>query len=176
MTGATPAGAVRDSPREAHRHAVRVAAAPCFEWIGFTRAPAALGENAGRPGCVNRPAGAGEVLHYAPDRWLIGTPDAATLAQLERAAQSGEGVLTEVSGKWLRIRIPGAAQEGPGDWPLAAGFAREHLLGDRGCAALWLFDCPAIASLAGPDLDLWLEASYEASFIAMLESLGFAFA
>ena len=85
-------------------------------------------------------------------------------------------MLTEVSGKWLRIRIPGAAQAGPVDWPLAAGFAREQLLRDRGCAALWLFDCPAIASLAGADLDLWLEASYEASFLAMLESLGFALA
>ena len=169
-------GAVPDSPREPRRRAVRFAAAPCYEWIGFARAPAALGENADRPGCLNRAAGAGEALHYAPDRWLISTPDAATLAQLERAALSGEGVLTEVSGKWLRIRFPGAALAGPGDWPLAAGFAREALLGDRGCAALWLFDCPAIASLAGPDLDLWLEASYEASFLSMLESLGFALA
>lgn len=169
------ADAVQDSTSEPRRQAVRCAAAPCYEWVGFAPAPAALGEHADRPGCANRAPG-GEALHYAPDRWLISTPDAATLSQLERAAHAGEGVLTEVSGKWLRMRMPGAARAGPGGWPLAAGFAREHLLKDRDCAALWLFDCPAIASLAGPDLDLWLEASYAASFLAMLESLGFELA
>ena len=121
---------------------------------------------------MNRLPGAGQSLHYAPGRWLIPNAEPSTLADLERAAAVGEGALTEVSGKWLRIVIAGAALADSREWPLAAGFAREHLLKDRDCAALWLFDCPVVVSMAGPDLDIWLEASYEASFLSMLESLG----
>lgn len=160
--GADRAGSGSAGRRTTRWQAVRAAASPCFEWTAFSQAPAVLAEHRGQS------------LHYAPGRWLIGVPDGHIVAQLERAQAAGEGVLTEVSGKWLRIRIYGAARTDARDWPLAAAFARETLPEDRGCAALWIFDCPAIASLAGPDLDLWLEASYEASFLAMLESLGFA--
>lgn len=152
--------------------AQRSVAIPCFEWIGFARAPAALGAHAERPGHVSRLSGSGRSLHYAPDRWLISAPEPSTVAELERASSAGEGVHTEVSGKWLVIRIEGAAHGAPGVSPLAAGFAEEHVLKDRDCAALWVFDCPVIAARVEANIEIWLEASYEASFQATLESLG----
>jgi len=168
------------SSGEPRWQAVRSVALPCFEWTGFGHRLVALGEHSERPGQVNRLWGAGRSLHYAPDRWLIPLPAPSTLEELERAANAGGGVLTEVSGKWLLIRvagaaIAGAAQAEPSTTPLAAGFAKELVLKDRDCAALWLFDCPVIVSRDAPDLEIWLEASYEASFLSTLDSLGIVF-
>ena len=165
------------SSGEPRWQALRSVAIPCFEWTGFVYRLAALGEHCERPGQVNRLTGLGRSLHYASDRWLIPHPAPSTLEELERAANAGDGVLTEISGKWLLIRLVGAAIAGaarhePSASPLAAGFAQEHVLKDRDCAALWLFDCPVIVSRDARGLEIWLEASYEASFLSTLESLG----
>jgi hypothetical protein len=142
-----------------------------FEWTGFGAVPAVLGADAGTPGRVTRQAD-GRVLamHYAPRRWLLPAPDAALLKALGFA--SGDGVLTEVSGKWRELVVAGAASPVEPVHPLRLSFDCDRVLGGRDCAALTLLDCPVIAVRDGRDLSLWFEASFEASLVTAVARYG----
>jgi len=151
---------------------VTTSPAPCYEWTAHDAPPAALGPEACRAGCATRgPEGADIVLHPAPDRWLVAEASAAIVTDLRAAEREGLGVLTEVTGKWRRIRItPLTPDAGP--HPLSAAMPLELMLAGRECAALWVYDCPAVVVRCAGEVELWVEASYEASAVSMLATLG----
>jgi hypothetical protein len=86
----------------------------------------------------------------------------------------GSGQLAKVSGKWRRLVIRSTSNSAASRHPLSAAFAPGLVLFERDCAALSLFDCPVVVARNDADLDVYLEASYEASFLALLASLGVA--
>lgn len=114
-----------------------------------------------RRGALQRP----ELLHFAPDRWLAPDPAAEVTALLRAAVDAGAGVLVDATGKWEELVIagPGAARL------LASAIAVEAVLERRGCAAVTLFDCPAVLARQNEDFVLWVQSSYAADFVATVE-------
>ena len=114
-----------------------------------------------RRGALQRP----ELLHFAPDRWLAPDPPAEVKALLRAAVDAGAGVLVDATGKWQELVIagPGAARL------LASAIAVEAVLERRGCAAVTLFDCPAVLARLNEDFVLWVQSSYAADFVATVE-------
>jgi heterotetrameric sarcosine oxidase gamma subunit len=109
-----------------------------------------------RYGAQQRPL----LLHFAPGRWLAPDPDPEIGALLEGAAQAAAGAVVEVTGKWRALQI-----SGPGAGHLlACTIAVEAVLTDRDCAALTLFDCPAILARAPDGFAVWVQASYATDF------------
>lgn len=152
--------------------ATRVTPAPCFEWLTFATAGLPGELVACSPGAVVAFAREGGLaLHPAPKRWVIAAPPAPLLQALQGVAAAGGGVLTEVTGKWRRVALQPPANAASHVHPLAAGVALGTVLAGRDCAALWLFDVPAILVRRMPAHEVWIEASYEASFVAMLATL-----
>ena len=118
------------------------------------------------PGGVRRDAQQRpELLHFAPDRWLALDPAAEVTALLGAAVDAGAGVLVDASGKWEELLIsgPGAARL------LASAIAVEAVLERRGCAAVTLFDCPAVLARQSENLVLWVQSSYAVNFVATAE-------
>ncbi len=148
---------------------------PCYEWTGFGATPGALGTGADRPGAVCREtSGAGCSLHTGPDRWLVAAPSPATVESLQMAQRQGVGAAIEVTGKWRRLRLIALPASAGQAHPLSAALPIELMLADRECASLWAFDCPVIVVRGEVELELWVEASYEAGLLAMLATLGVA--
>ena len=115
------------------------------------------------PGAVRRdeqqqPA----LLHFAPARWLAPAPTPELRRLLEGAASSGAGSLINANGKWVPVDIegPGAARL------LASTLDIEAVLSNRDCAAVTLFDCPAIVVRVTQGFRLWVQASYAAHLLA----------
>jgi sarcosine oxidase gamma subunit len=107
------------------------------------------------------------LLHFAPRRWLVPAPDAALLAGLNDLAGRGLGTLVDVEGKWHKIHAagPGAAQA------IASTISVKAVLGDRGCAAVTLFDSPAVLARHEAAFDLWVAASYLDHFLDVTRNL-----
>ncbi len=86
---------------------------------------------------------------------------------MQSAAAAGEGTLIDVTGKWERVDIsgPGAARL------LASTLAIDAVLEGRDCAALTLFDCPALITRIGESFALWVQSSYATDFLATAERL-----
>ena len=147
---------------------------PCYEWTAYGALPAELGANAPRPGAVCIAADGGTVsLHPAPARWLLPDVAPAVVAALDAAQRAQAGVLTDVTGKWRRLRFVATDRAAPAQaHPLSSGLPIELLLNDRDCAATWVFDCPVIVARCAEELETWIEASYEASFVELLATLG----
>ena len=121
------------------------------------------------PGGVRRGAGErAELLHFAPGRWLVPEPAPELSAALEAATNAGAGALIDVSGKWEHLVIagPGAGRL------LASAIAVDAVLERRGCAAVTLFDCPAIIARQGAGFALWVQASYVMDFMATAQRFG----
>lgn len=115
------------------------------------------------PGAVRRDAQQQPaLLHFAPARWLAPAPDPALRRLLEGAASAGAGSLIDASGKWVPVDIegPGAARL------LASTLDVGAVLGSRDCAAVTLFDCPAIVARVPRGFRLWVQASYAAHLLA----------
>ena len=131
-----------------------------FEWCAFTgRLPVAQ-------------PGSGQALHIAPARWLLLGPNDAWLAQLARAEQAGRGALTDVTGRWESVAMPGSTPPaGLADHPLNAAAPLELVLRDRDVASLWAFDCPVLIVRHADRIEVLVEASYACSFRAMLAGL-----
>ncbi len=146
----------------------------CLEWTGFAPPPPELGTGADRRGAVcRRPDGTPICLHPAPDRWLVPDAPEPLVAALQSAERDGQGACVEVSGRWRVLRLAPGAEATATPHPLSAAMPLALVLAERGCAALWAFDCPVIvAADDGGGHDVWLEASYESSFTAMLATLG----
>jgi sarcosine oxidase gamma subunit len=145
--------------------------ASCFEFVAYpgravdataggawpAKAGAALRDAAGRP----------TVLHFAPDRWMVPAPAAALLRQLLSVEHAGCGMLIDVEGKWQELLID------PQDAHafLARSIDSEAVLTDRECAAVMLFDCPAILARREGAFNLWIETSYVQSVLALSAAL-----
>ena len=129
---------------------------PDFIAVSWPTAPGGVRRDA-----LQRP----ELLHFAPDRWLAPGPTAQVSTLLAAAADAGAGVLVDATGKWVELLIagPGAARL------LASAIAVGAVLDRRGCAAVTLFDCPAILARQTEDFVLWVQASYAADFIVTAE-------
>jgi sarcosine oxidase gamma subunit len=106
--------------------------------------------------------GRAELLHFAPGRWLAPEPAPAVLALLEAAERAGAGTRVDVTGKWDRIDVAGSAASRL----LATTIEIGSVLAGRGCAAVTLFDCPAIIAGRGTQFVLWVQSSYAADFMA----------
>jgi sarcosine oxidase gamma subunit len=102
------------------------------------------------------------LLHFSPGRWLAPAPTPAMESLFDATARAGRGSSIDVTGKWQPVLVtgPGAARL------LACALDIVAVLEGRGCAAVVLFDCPAIVTQAAGGFELWLQASYEADFLA----------
>ena len=120
------------------------------------------------PGAVRRDdAGRPVLLHFAPARWLVPTPHADIAAVVEAAVKAGAGAVVDVEGKWQAFALTGprAARV------LAATLDVEAVLEGRECAAVSLFDCPAVLASAPGGFEVWVQASYAVHFRSAVEGL-----
>ena len=116
------------------------------------------------PGEARRRAdGSGEILRIAVDRWLILDPEPALVAT--GAALSHLCALTDVTGKWREFRLTGTKARRL----LANSVDVEELLAERDCARTALFDCPALLCKLHAGFSVWIERSYEQSFVVAVE-------
>ena len=113
------------------------------------------------------PDGVPTLLHFAPGRWLGPTPDPDVAAMMESAVVAGVGTRVDVEGKWVAMTLSGA---GAGR-ALASTVDIGALLADRACAAVGLFDCPALVVAHGGVYRLWIAASYAEEFEAAIGRL-----
>jgi len=147
-----------------HRLQRRVLEFAAFRWPGPVDAKSGLPSAAG---AVARDSDDGaSLLHFAPGRVLAPDPSASTEALLDAAASRGIGTRIDVTGKWERysLRGPGSARL------LACAFSLEAVLGERDCAAVAIFDCPAIVAKCRDGFDLWVLSSYAGDFLATAEN------
>ena len=152
-----------------HRYAFEVGPqAPCFEFVTYA-APDAIGDALPvRPGQVlcddaARPT----LLHFAPRRWLVPAPDATLVARLTGLAAGGLGALVDVEGKWRKVLVDGSGAARA----IASTINVEGVLRNRGCAAVSLFDAPAILARVEAAFDLWVAASYLDHFVDVTRTL-----
>ncbi|MGP0055561.1 MAG: hypothetical protein ACLPQI_08400 [Steroidobacteraceae bacterium] len=111
-----------------------------------------------RRGAQGRPA----MLHFAPARWLLPEPDASGCAAAAAAETAGTGTAVDVEGKWSAMTL-----EGPDARRLlSASLDVAAVLESRDCAAVVLFDCPAVLTASGDGYWIFLKASYAADFKA----------
>jgi len=91
-------------------------------------------------------------LHFSPGRWL-------TLCASAAAAPPGLPAtlaVVDVSGKWHLLRLAGADAEEVLRFQLAV----DDIFTGRACAALTVFDCPAVIERHSAGFDVWTHASY----------------
>ena len=90
----------------------------------------------------------------------------APAALLDAAVSQSMGTRIDVTGKWERytVRGPGAARL------LACALSLDAVLGNRDCAAVTIFDCPAIVARCRDGFDLWVLSSYAGDFLAAAEN------
>jgi heterotetrameric sarcosine oxidase gamma subunit len=120
------------------------------------------------PGAVRRDEdGRPVLLHFAPALWLAPAPHAEIAALIAAATQAGAGDVVDVDGKWQAMELlgPGAARL------LSSTVDVEAVLDGRECAALTLFDCPALLTRVPDGFAIWVRSSYTAHFVAAVESL-----
>lgn len=118
------------------------------------------------PGAVHRDAaGLPALLHFAPGRWLVPTSALDPAALL--AATAGCCATVDVTGKWQVFVVAGAGAERL----LASTIAIEAALEDRDCAAVTLFDCPAILARGGEGFVIWVQSSYAVDFLSTANRL-----
>jgi heterotetrameric sarcosine oxidase gamma subunit len=118
------------------------------------------------PGSVQRDgAGSAVVLHFAPGRWLAVAAALGVAPLVDAACRRGDCTVSDVSGKWHRVRAVGAAAARG----LASSIDTEVVLDDRACAATTLFDCPVIIVRDATGFSIWIRSSYQAAFFAAVE-------
>jgi hypothetical protein len=145
--------------------------AACCEFVAYPGRgveAAAISAWLATPGHVVRDAtGRPALLHFAPDRWLVPAPTPILLQELSSLEAAGHGFLIDVEGKWQEVRI--AAERA--HHILSSGIDVETVLAARECAAVMLFDCPAILACSDITVNVWIAASYLQSFLAVSISL-----
>jgi len=134
-----------------------------LEFVAFADARMGLADWPLSPGGVRRGArGRPEILHFAPARWLLPDPDASARASAAAAAAAGTGTAVDVEGKWSEMTL-----EGPDARRLlSASLDVAAVLESRDCAAVALFDCPAVLAASDEGYRIFLKASYAADFRA----------
>jgi heterotetrameric sarcosine oxidase gamma subunit len=151
----------------------RLAARPPARTVEFT----AFGFPLGGAFVVGWPAAPGAVrhdsdgrpvlLHFAPARWLVPAPHADIQAVVDAAVQAEAGVIVDVDGKWVELELTGPAATRV----LAATLDVDATLEGRECAAVTLFECPAILARGAQGFAIWLQRSYEGHFRLLLGGL-----
>ena len=152
-----------------------------FRAFEFPLTAAAAAELPASPGAVQRDTdigvgtnidsgsstGRAALLHFAPGRFLAPAPTPDTERRLLALQAAGAGALFDVEGKWraFALTAPGAERA------LSSTIDLAQALGGRDCAALHLFDCPAILSRRGGGFELWIEASYAVALHEVLSEL-----
>jgi sarcosine oxidase gamma subunit len=145
--------------------------AACYEFVAYPGRDvqaAAIGAWPATPGQALRDAtGRVALLHFAPDRWLVPAPPPNLLQELSLLESAGRGVLIDVEGKWQEVRIA----IGRAHHILSSSIDVETVLAGRQCAAVMLFDCPAILARGDITFNAWIAASYLQSFLTVSTSL-----
>jgi sarcosine oxidase gamma subunit len=150
-----------------------------FKAFEFPLTGAAAAELPASPGAVERGTGSGTgsgngsstgravLLHFAPGRFLAPAPTPDTERRLLGLQAAGVGAMFDVEGKWqaFALTAPGAERA------LSSTIDLTQALGGRDCAALHLFDCPAVLARRGGDFEVWVEASYAVAFREVLGEL-----
>lgn len=151
--------------RQADNRALEFAA---FSWPQISGATAdwPIGAGAVRRDGLNRAT----LLHFAPGRVLAPDPSSTTEALLDAAATQGVGTTIDVTGKWANYIIAGSGAARL----LACTIELSAVLEKRACAAVTLFDCPAVIAPAHEGFEIWLQASYAADFLSTAERFGAA--
>ncbi len=126
--------------------------------VGWPVAPGAVRHDAdGRP----------VLLHFAPARWLAPAPHPDIEALIAAAIAADAGVAVDVDGKWTAFELTGPAA----GRVLATTVDVDAVLAGRECAAVTLFDCPAIVARVPNGYAIWVGASYAAHFEAAVHDL-----
>ncbi|MBS0374267.1 MAG: hypothetical protein JSR73_06775 [Proteobacteria bacterium] len=120
------------------------------------------------PGAVrHEPDGRPALLHFAPARWLAPAAEADVRALIAAAIEAGAGVAVDVEGKWQPFELHGDGA----DRVLAATLDVGAALEGRECAAVTLFDCPAVVTRLPGGYAIWIRASYAQHFEASVGRL-----
>ena len=115
------------------------------------------------PGAVRHDGdGRPVLLHFAPARWLAPAPHPDIAALLEAATAAGAGAVVDVEGKWTAFKLVGP----DATRLLASTVDLEPLLAGRECAAVTLFDCPAVLTRVPDGFAIWVRSSYATDFAA----------
>ncbi len=109
-----------------------------LEFVGFQSAVAGLPVAPGQARYA--PSGEPVLLHHAPGRWFAPAADDTMRLELEALEAAGEGALFDVTGKFRSWQLEGE----PGRRWLAQQCQVATVLAGRDCAALTLFDGPAL--------------------------------
>jgi sarcosine oxidase gamma subunit len=145
--------------------------AACCEFVAYPGRgveAAAISAWPATPGQVLRDAtGRPALLHFAPDRWLVPAPTPSLLQELSSLEAAGRGFLIDVEGKWQEVRIAVELAH----HILSSSIDVETVLAARDCAAVMLFDCPAILARSDTTFNVWIAVSYLQSFLAVSTSL-----
>ncbi len=107
------------------------------------------------------------ILHFAPARWLLPQPDVTMIDRIEAAVAAGAGAAIEVEGKWVTLSLCGADAARL----LSSSLDVAAVLAGRDCAAVELFDCPAVLASAAPDYRIYIKSSFAADFTVAVERL-----
>ncbi len=105
------------------------------------------------------------MLHFGPGRWLVPNPGSETRALLDAAAAAGRGTIIDVTGKYEELSILGSGATRL----LSSGLDVETLLRSRECAALTLFDSPAVIARVPDGYAIWVQSSYATDFVTTAE-------
>ncbi len=108
------------------------------------------------------------LLPIAPGRWFAPSLEATTESLMEAASNAGSGTVIDVSGKWYAMTLVGRGASRL----LASTIDIEAVLLDRPCAALTLFDCPAIVARSPLGFSIWVHSSYATHFAGVIQQLG----
>jgi heterotetrameric sarcosine oxidase gamma subunit len=120
------------------------------------------------PGTVRRDAsGRALLLHFAPGRFLAPAPTPDMERHLDALQAAGVGALFDVDGKCQAFTIRGQGAENL----LSYSINLTQVLGNRDCAAVHLFDCPAVLARGAEAFDVWVERSYATEFRECLDDL-----
>jgi sarcosine oxidase gamma subunit len=117
------------------------------------------------PGAVLSDGTGPVLLHVAPDRWFAPAASAATRTRLE--ALRDDGTLVDVEGKWCRLDVTGARATAI----LSASLDIAAVLSDRDCAAVTLFDCPALVLRTPDGYAVWTQRSYRMHLLSECQRL-----
>jgi len=113
------------------------------------------------PGNVQRDdSGHAQLLHVAPGRFLARASASDWVRELAALQAAGVGALFDVEGKWHEFALMGTDVHRV----LSCTIDLSEVLANRQCAALQLFDCPAVLALHGNLYEVWVEASYAVAF------------
>jgi len=137
-----------------------------FKTFEFPLAGTAVAELPAPPGAVQRDAGGrAALLHFAAGRFLVPAPVPDLDRHLAALQAAGVGAVFDVDGKWRTFSLEGRGAQRV----LACTVDLTQVLQHRECAALYLFDCPAILARRAEAFDVWIEASYASAFLECLQ-------